>query len=179
METSNEPDPDLGAELRQGAGSEWAEEAAEDEQLTELLRKRGRTMTDVMKEIANRGDRVTLQFGDHSFGGVVTHAGLDYATVQAPGQSADVRFDTATWSVVPSNDRSEARVGGAQTFRELLNELSAAKSRIRLALPDNTTVVGQIAAVATDHLEVNDADGRLLYLPFEVVLGLIRSTDFQ
>lgn len=179
METTSQPDPDLGAELRQGAGSEWAEEASEDEQLTEVLRKRRLDLSDVLKEISNRGDRVTIQFGGHSFGGVVSHAGEDYATVVAPGQSADVRLDASTWSIVPSLEPGDTQPGGAGTFKELLQEFEASNARVRLALPEKQVLVGQIAVVATDHLEVNDADGRLLYLPFEMVLGVIRSTDFQ
>lgn len=179
MTTSEGPDPQLGAELRQSAGTEWAEEAAEDEQLTELMRRRGRAMGDVAREIANRGDRVTVQFGEHSFGGLIAHAGEDYATVIAPGQTADIRFDASTWSIVPSADGGEPASGGAETFRELLHEYAAANARVRLALADKAILVGQVAVVATDHLEVHDADGRVLYLPAEMVLGVIRSTDFQ
>ena len=179
MTTSEEPDPRLGAELRQGAGSEWAEEAAEDEQLTELMRKRGRTMTDVTREIAHRGDRVTVQFGGHSFGGIISHAGEDYATVVAPGQIADIRFDASIWSVVPAGDSAEPTAAGAETFRELLHECAAAGTRLRLSLPDNAILVGQVAVVAVDHLEVHDADGRVLYLPIDMVFAAIRSTDFQ
>lgn len=179
MDTTPQPDPELGAELRQGAGSEWAGEAAEDEQMTELLRKRRLGLSDVLKEIAHRGDRVTLQFGGHSFGGVVTHAGTDYATVSAPGQSVDIRLDAAIWSVVPAAGETAGRPGGAESFKELLHEFAAANTRVRLALPEHEVLVGQIVVVASDHLEVNDADGLLLYLPIEMVLGVIRSTDFQ
>ncbi len=102
-----------------------------------------------------------------------------YASVLAPGQSADVRFDASMWSIVPSTEPGETHPGGAQTFKELLHELSAANSRVRLALPEKQVLVGQIEVVAADHLEVRDADGRLLYVPLEMVLGVIRSTDFQ
>ena len=68
MNSIPDPDPHLAAELRQGAGREWAEEAAEDEQLTELLRRRKLELADVVRDLAHRGGRVSVEFGGHRDG---------------------------------------------------------------------------------------------------------------
>ena len=62
MNQDQQPDPDLAAELRQTAGAEWAAEAAEDERLTEVLRRRKLNLGDIAKEMANRGDRISVEF---------------------------------------------------------------------------------------------------------------------
>ncbi len=185
MDTTDQPDPDLAAELRERAGNEMSEEAAEEERLTELMRRRRLDMGHVLRDVSHRGDRVTAEFGGHSFSGAAAFAGEDYATVYGSGQSADVRYAAATWSVI----RAEAVVGvehqaklargGAESFQALLKEYSAAGTRLRLALPENAVVIGSVGVVAPDHVEFNDADGRLLYIPFEVILAVIRATDFQ
>lgn len=179
MDMNREPDPELGSELRQTAGAEWIEEAAEDERLSDLQRRRGRGFADVVKDVANRGDRVSVRFGDHSFGGSITHAGTDYATVEGAGQAADVRYGAAVWSVIANPDRAEARPGGAETFAALLHEYAAAGTKLRFALPDKETLIGSVSVVAEDHIEVRDVDARTLYVPLEMVLGTIRSTEYQ
>ena len=52
------PDREVESHLRQGAGREWLEEAAEDEQLTELLRRRRLDLSGRVLELVHRGGRV-------------------------------------------------------------------------------------------------------------------------
>jgi hypothetical protein len=177
MDFENQPDPDLASELRQGAGREWAEEAAEDERLTELYRRRKMNLSDVARDMANRGDRVSVEFGGHAFSGVVVAAGSDYATIDGPGPVADIKLTEARWSVLPAGSAAPAQVGEAGTFRSLLQEHSAAGSNIRLALPGGDMVIGRIAVVAEDHVEVEDVDERQLIVPVNLVLAVVRSSD--
>lgn len=179
MDENNQPDPELGSELRQTAGKDWSEEAAEDERLTEVQRRRRLGISEVIKDLASRGDRVNAEFGGHTFGGAVESAGDDYATIVGQGQVADVRFDAAVWSFVPSQGRTEATPTAAGTFRALLHEYSAGGERVRLALPHGEIAMGVISVVATDHIELKDPDARLIYVPFELILGIIRAIDFQ
>ena len=176
---NSNPDPNLAAELRQGAGREWAEEAAEDERLTELLRRRKLELAEVFKDLAHRGGRASVEFGGHSFSGVVTSAGIDFATIDRADQTADVRLDVATWSILPSDARSGSKVGGAESFKAVLHEYSAAETTVRLALPYGEMVFGTIAVVSVDHIEVDDVDGRQIYIPSAMVLAVIRSTELQ
>ncbi len=173
------PDPDLAAELRQGAGREWAEEAAEDERLTELLRRRRLELADVAKDLAHRGEQVSVEFGGHSFSGAVVGAGVDYATIDGPGQTAAVRLDVARWSIIAANRKDESRVDRSETFKALLHEYSAAETTLRLAIPYGEMVFGTIAVVSVDHIEVADVDGRQIYIPSALVLAVIRSTELH
>lgn len=185
MDRPDQPDPDLAAELRETASNEVAQEAAEEERLTELMRRRRLDLGQVFKDVASRGDRVTVEFGGHGFSGATAFAGEDYATLHGSGQSADVRYETATWSVIPAgavvgaDHGARFASGGAESFKALLKEYSAAGTRLRLALPESSILVGAIGVVANDHVEFNDADGRLLYVPLEMILAIIRATDFQ
>jgi hypothetical protein len=176
MNSDSDPDPHLAAELRQGVGRELAEEAAEDERLTDLLRRRRLELADVVKDLAHRGGRVSVEFGGHSFSGLLAAAGIDYATIDRADQTADIRLDVATWSILPSDSPDDSKMGGAESFRALLHEYSAAETAVRLALPGGEIVIGAIAVVAVDHVEVRDVDGRQIYVPSTIILAVIRST---
>jgi hypothetical protein len=177
MDYGQQPDPNLASELRQGAGQEWTEEAAEDERLTELHRRRRLTLADQAKEWVNRGDRVSVEFGGHSFGGAVTKSGDDYATVEGPDQTADIILETARWSVLTTDEPSQGSPGRAESFRAVLHEHSASDHVVRLTLPGGDMIMGKVSVVATDHVEVTDVDDRRLIVPMYLVLGVVRSTD--
>lgn len=179
MEYGRQPDPDLASELRQGAGREWNEEAAEDERLTEVHRRRRLTLADQAKELVNRGERVSVEFGGHSFGGAVVIAGEDYVTVEGPGQTADIKLGVARWSVLHTDQPAETHSGSAESFRALLHQHSASDHVVRLALPGGDMVIGRIAVVAEDHVEVIDVDDRRLLVPTSLILAVVRSSDHQ
>jgi len=177
MEQRPDPDPNLASELRQGAGREWNEEAAEDERLTEVQRQRRLTLGDRAKEFVNRGDRVSVEFEGHSFSGAAVAAGEDYVTVEGPGQTADILLATARWSVLPSEAPADSSPGGAESFRAVLHEHSAAGHTVRLALPGGDMVIGALTVIARDHVEVDDVDHRRLVVPFQMILAVVRSSD--
>lgn len=174
-----QPDPDLASELRQTAGQEWSEEAAEDERLTELLRRRRLELADRAKEMVNRGDRVSVEFGGHTFSGAVISAGSDYATIDGPGQVADVILTEARWSVLPNEKPAGALPGTAESFRALLHEHSASGQTVRLALPAGDMVIGNLEVVAGDHVEMADVDGRRLIVPMKMILAVVRSSELH
>lgn len=173
------PDPDLGAELRQGAGREWTEEAAEDERLTELQRRRRLTLGDVAKEMVNRGQRASIEFSGHTFSGAVVWAGEDFATIQGAGQLCEVRLNAATWSVLPVGEPAETWSIGPESFRAALFEHVESTTLVRLAFPAGEMAIGSIDVVAGDHVEFQDADGRHLYVATDRILAVIRSSEFR
>ena len=179
MRPDQDPDPDLASELRQGPGREWSEEAAEDERLTELLRRRRASLTEVMADLAARGDRVSVEFGGHTFSGGLVASAADYVTVAGPGQVADIRLDAALWSVIPTGDSTSSHERRAESFLALLKTYEAEGTNLRLALADQGIVIGRISVVAADHVEVADVDKRTLYVPTDLILAAIRSTDFH
>jgi len=177
MTQDQQPDPNLASQLRETAGAEWTAEAAEDERLTELLRRRRLTLSDLAKEMANRGERISVEFGGHSFTGAIVGAGDDYVTIQGPGQIAEVGLAQARWSILNAEGPTVQSVNTAPSFRAALHEHAAAETNIRLTLDRGDMVIGKVTVVATDHLEVSDVDERRIYVPMEIVLGTIRSFD--
>lgn len=179
MDYERDFDPDLASELRQSAGQELAAEAAEDERLTEEHRRRGLSLADQAAEMVNRGDRVSVEFGGHSFSGAVAAAGSDYATIAGPGQTADIKLEAARWSVLPLEMKAESHVAGSESFLAVLREHSATRRNVRLALPGGDMVIGALAVVAEDHVEVDDVDERRLIVPMGLILAVVRSSDVQ
>lgn len=179
MENTGIPDPNLASELRQSAGREWNEEAAEDERLTEVHRRRNLTLADQAKELVNRGDRVSVDFGGHTFSGAVAWAGQDFVTIHGPGQNAEVRLDTARWSVLTTDQRAEPGAPGPESFMAALHQHTESNQVIRLTLPGGDMVIGKLAVVADDHVEMNDVDERRLIVPMRLILGVVMSSDFQ
>jgi hypothetical protein len=179
MTSSFDPDRDLASQLRQTAGREWVEEAAEDERLTEVMRQRGLTISQLFADMVHRGERVSVDFGGHNFSGALVSGGEDYATIEGSGQVADVKLVTGIWSLLIRGQPVETRSGSPETFKALMQQYVASKTRLRVALPDNQVAVGSIAVVAVDHIELLDADGRPIYIPDQSVLAVIRSSEIQ
>ena len=179
MDTSGIPDPNLASELRQRAGQEWNEEAAEDERLSELHRRRRLRLDDMAKEMVNRGDRVSVEFSGHSFSGAVSGAGSDFATVDGPGQVADIRLDSARWSVLITDTSGGGATAGPESFRAMLHQHATTGNVVRLSLPGGDMVIGKLSVVAEDHVEVEDVDNRRLIVPMGLILAVVRSSDFH
>jgi hypothetical protein len=178
-EMENGPDPDLAAELRQGAGMEWAAEAAEDERLTELGRRRRLSLNDVAKEMVNKGQRASIEFSGHTFSGAVVWAGEDFATLQGAGQICEVRLGAATWSVLPVGEPADTWSMGPESLRAALFEHAESGIVIRLCFPAGEIAIGTVDVVADDHVEFKDADGRHLYVATDRVLAIIRSSEYR
>ena len=179
MQEDTNPNEDLGSELRAGAGREWRDEAAADEQLTELHRRRSLDLGDQAAAMVNQGLRVSVEFGGHSFGGAVAASGSDYATVNGPGQVADIKLDKSRWSVLPviGDPPGQPSALGPESFTAVLHAHAGDKSTVRLALPGGDMVIGIIEVVAKDHLEMSDVDGRRLLVPLSLVLAVVHSLD--
>jgi hypothetical protein len=175
-----ENDPTLAADLRQAVSRAWQQEAAEDEELTTLQDRRRLTMSDLAKEMVNRGERVAVQYGGHSFSGLVVGGGVDHVTIEGSGQQADVLLEGAYWSVI-HGDRPEKAPGVAtdETIHARLAEHAERRSTVRLAVPSGELVIGRVSVVSQDHVEVADADGRHIYVPMSLILAVMRSIEFQ
>ena len=177
MDEKNLADLGLASELRQSAGAEWQAEAAEDEQLTELQRQRNATLSDLAKEMANRGDRTNADFGGHNFSGVVIGAGTDYVVISGSGQIAEIRLDTATWGILNADGPRVDPISAPESFRASLHQHSTSGSPVRLMLHEEEMLIGRVGVVAGDHVVLIDADERSIWVPFEMILGVIHSDD--
>jgi hypothetical protein len=176
MENEHIPD-DLTSELRQGAGREWAEEAAEDEQLTEKLRERQMSLVSVAEQAAHRGDRGTAEFEGKVLSGPVVSTGLDYVTLSISEQEAEIPVTVAVWSFVPGPGGRPPATKSNVRIRARLSEYAANETRLRLELPGGNALMGTIKTVGDDHVRIADADGRDAYVSLEMLRAIIRSTS--
>lgn len=177
MDKTPTPDRDLASQLRDSAGREWAEEAAEDESQSEVLRQRQMDLLAVAEDAAHRGDRATVEIGDSILSGPILSTGTDYLTIGLAEQDADVRFDGGIWTFVPGDNPSTGPKQSAMAFLGLLKQHAGTGMRVRVELEGGGVVMGVIKLVSTDHLRVEDPDGRLAYVPTANVRAVIRSSS--
>jgi hypothetical protein len=162
--------------LRQGAGREWLEEAAEDERLTELLRRRRLDMTARVLELVHRGERVRAEVGTHTFSGQVVYAGSDFASIDRGDDTVEVALDAAVWTVERNESGGTEQSGEPLTFRARLSEIAAVGESVRIIVSDGRAIVGSIEVVATDHAEVVQ-DGSTIVVPIGLIVAVVRSTS--
>ena len=170
------PDRDIESHLRQGAGREWLEEAAEDEQLTELLRRRRLDLSGRVLELVHRGERVRAETGVHTFSGRVVYAGADFASIDRDDDLVEVVLDSAVWMLDRGASGGIEQSGDKLTFRARLAEISSAPELVRLVVIDGRALVGSIDVVATDHVELTQ-DGNTIVVPIRQIVAVIRSTS--
>ena len=170
------PDRDVESHLRQGAGREWLEEAAEDEKLTELLRRRRLDLSGRVLELVHRGERVRAETGAHTFSGQVLYAGADFASIHRGDDVVEVVLDSAVWTVERSESGGSEQSGDMLTFRARLAEIAATTESVRIVITDGRAIVGSVEVVATDHVELAQ-DGNTIVVPIRQIVAMIRSTS--
>ncbi|HUH06769.1 MAG TPA: hypothetical protein VML96_03075 [Egibacteraceae bacterium] len=151
-------DPHL-ARVDQQMRAELRADAEEDERLAVQALLRGRGLADVARELAARGDTVSVAIADRSFTGAVTHSAGDLACITSAVGELDVRL-TAPVVVTVLKRSSEGGRGkghGPATFRARLSEHEAAGGAVELGALWAPPLVGRIAAVAEDHVVLDSA----------------------
>ncbi|MEX1134145.1 MAG: hypothetical protein WED83_04810 [Acidimicrobiia bacterium] len=173
MDERQNPDPELEAVLRE-AGREMIEEAAEDERLTELLRRRRLEMSDLALEWVHRGQRVRAEAGTQTFTGQVVFAGTDYVTIDRGEDQVALRLDRATWTLEPDHGEGHEQTGAATSLKARLSELAASGETVRMVVAEGRALVGSVAVVAADQVEVRQ-DHLTVLVPTDLILALIIS----
>ena len=177
MENTLNPDEELASHLRESAGREWTEEAAEDEGQTEILRQRQMDMLAVAEDAAHRGDRATAEIGGTTLSGPIISTGTDYLAIRLAEQEADILLNAATWSFVPGDNPVAGPKQSGMSFRGLLKQHAGTGGRLRIELGEGKAVMGVIKLVGKDHIRVEDPDGRIAYVPLINLRALIRATS--
>jgi hypothetical protein len=167
------PDREIEEHLRQGPGREWREEAAEDEQLTELHRRRRLGLGERMVELVNQGARVRAETAAQTFSGHVVYAGSDFATVDRGDDLVEVVLDAATWVVDAGQSAGREQGGEPLTLKARLSEIAANSESVRVIVGDGRALIGVIELVATDHIEMSQ-DGSTLIIPLRQISALVR-----
>ncbi|MGA7226906.1 MAG: hypothetical protein WBZ40_09995 [Acidimicrobiia bacterium] len=174
MSKDPEPDRHFETELRQGAGREWLEEAAEDEHLSEILRRRRLDLQGRLRETASRGDRIRAETSGQTFAGVVASVGSDFATIARTEDIVDVVSTHAVWTIETSHTGGTGQAGDVLTFRARLMEIAEGGAQVRLVTSGGPALVGSIDLVATDHIEVSQDSNRLV-IPLDLIDAVISS----
>ena len=147
-----DPDPILESELRQGAGREWSEEAAEDERMTEKLRERRMELSGRMREFVARGQRVRAVVGSLNFSGTVVFAGTDYSVIDRDDDEVAVRLTSATWTLEPGGGGGHHQTGNPMSFKAHLAQLESSGEDVRFLFGDGRQMTGSVATVAQDSI---------------------------
>lgn len=160
---------ELARSLRQGAGREWREEAAADEQLTELQRRRARTLADVAREAMHRGDRVTVEVAGLRLAHPVIAVGVDYLVLDDGDGVVDVALDRVTLGLERRSSGGASGKPAAATLRARLGELEQAGARVTVVTTGGERGEGLLEVVAADHLVVDGGGGKRTYIPLGVL----------
>ena len=172
MSEKRETEQNLESELRQTAGREWAEEAAEDERLTELMRSRRMELGQRARELVDSGNRVRVETGNQTFAGQLTYAGTDYAVVDRGDDLVAVRLDSGTVAVEPGTGPPAGQSGAPTSLKAHLAELASTGESLRLIVGQRA-LIGSIDVVAEDHLVFNQ-DGQTILVPFRQLVAVVR-----
>lgn len=156
---------DLARSLRQGAGREMREEAAVDEQLTELARLRRRDLATAVRAAMHRGDTVTVETAGLTLGHPVVAVGTDYLTMDDGEALIDVALSDALVTTMASRRGGSAGKAASVTMRARLAEHEQSGALVDVITSAGTSIRGRIKVVATDHVVVADGSGRDTYLP--------------
>ena len=161
---------DLGRELRQGAGRELRVEAATDEELSEIQRRRRLDLAAAMRMAMHRGDRVTAAVGGLTLSHPVLAVGSDYLTMTDGSAVIDVRLDGAGLTVEPRPTGGASGRPASPTFRARLAELEQEEGEVEAMTRQGQRVAGRLDVTAVDHLVIADVSGSMTYLPYEEVV---------
>lgn len=166
---------DLAQSLRQGVGRELRDEAAVDEELTELQRRRRLDLADAVRLAMHRGDRIVAAIGELTFSAPVTEVGSDYLTMVDHDRIIDIRLEAASLAITPSTRGGHSSTPASATFRARLAEFEQSGARVEVVTRHATAHVGRIEVVAADHLVVAGDAWSRIYLPLELVAVVISS----
>ena len=171
MDEQSNPDPELESVLRE-AGREMIAEAAEDERLTELLRRRRQTLSELALEWVHRGQRVRAELGAQTFTGQVVYAGTDYLTLERSEDQVAIPLQRATWTLEPDGTAGTEQLAGATSLKARLSELEATGETIRVLVGDGRALVGSVAVVASDQIEVRQDHLRVM-VPVDLIAAVV------
>lgn len=173
MTESGDPLKDLARELRQGAGAELRAEAEITERETHQGRLRKRTLADVARQAANRGDQVTATVAHRTFIGTVIHVGNDYLSLETAGEWVEIRLDAAHLRIRPNRSGGLSTTKGSATLKARLGEYEQTGERIELIVDGGEVLTGVVRVVAVDHVMFEETHEETV-APLAMILAVVR-----
>lgn len=172
---AEDPLVSLARELRQTVGAELRAEAEAVENEVEISRLRRRTSSELAREAARRGDRVSLVSAARTVSGTLVHVGRDYVSVETAAEHVDARLDRIALVVSPNASGGFSPSGGSITFKARLSEYEQTGESVELiATGLSFSVSGAIQVVAADHVIVCASGGVRTSLPLELIDLVLR-----
>lgn len=173
MKPDSSPDPDLEAELRQSAGRDLAEEAAEDERLTEKLRDRRSGLRQRLLDLGATSRLVRVDVGSRTFTGAVACIGTDFAEIDRGDDLTAIRFEVGVWTAevrtTPRRPSTKANI----SLKGHLAGLESTSETVQLVTIGGPELGGVVLTVATDHIVLKSGDSDTL-VPLAAILAVIR-----
>jgi hypothetical protein len=163
----------LARELRLGEGVEMRAEAEMAELETHRGRLRHRTLDDLARLWAARGDIATVSVGGATHTGPIVHVGSDYLTLDTPTHIVEIRLASALIRIERQRAGGLSLARGSATFAARLAEFEHTGELLTL-LAGREHVKGRIAVAAVDHVVVVDTSGGEVVLPRALIDAVIR-----
>ncbi len=168
-----DPFEEVAREMRLGPGAEMRAEAEVVERETHQGRLRHRSLGDVARHWAARGDITTVTIGDASLTGRVIHVGSDYLTLETQTQLIEIRLGLAIARVRPQPAGGVALGRGSVTFTARLAEFEQTGEPVTVVAGSHQ-VSGFIEVGAVDHVVVTDENGEQTFIPHHLIERVIR-----
>ncbi len=168
---------ELGEEIRSSVGGELTADAAEAERDARLLELRARTLAEVAAEAMQRGDLIRVGTASQGFVGAVTYARNDLLTLVNGELEADVNLAGPIYLETLSEAHGDGVdvFAGTGSFRARLSEIEQSDERVEVIAPTiGMVMVGQVTAVAADHVMFTDADGGSWFCPIPHIAVVLR-----
>ncbi len=174
MKPEGSPDPDLEAELRQLAGRELTEEAAEDERLTEKLRDRRTGLRQRLLEFGASSRLVRVELESRSFSGAVGFVGTDFAELERGDDRAAVRFEAGIWTASSRLEKPSTPVSANVSIKGHLAGIESDDEEVDVLDRSGTELRGVLLTVAVDHVVLRTGVADLL-VPLAEIAAVIRA----
>ena len=159
---------ELGRELRERIGAEMRWEAETSERDAAAVEMRRRLVADVARELASRGDTVSLFAGARSVRGTITYARGDIATLDTPGGQVDAHLAAGLILRVDTRSPSggTAPRSGSDTLRARLLEHEVLGNRLEFwSARHDLEISGDVITVGKDHVIVQDRNNQEWIIP--------------
>jgi hypothetical protein len=167
------PFDDLARDLRQGPGDELRREAAADEALTELQRRRRASLSEVARAAMHRGDGTVVQVAGLVLSHPLVAVGKDYVVMTTADGTIDVLLEAAVLTIEPRPSGGRSGVAEAATWRARLAEHEQHDTEVELVTTAGVRVAGVIEVAASDHLAVRTTDGTVSHVATASVAAVI------
>lgn len=164
---------ELARSLREGVGQDWREEAAADESLTELQRRRHTTLAETLRLATAAGHRIVIWISSRAIADSITGIGADHVECESDDGTWIVRIASARFEIVRTPSGGASIRSFEETFRARLAEIEMGGTPVEVVTSDGGSHHGAITVLATDHIAVTMESEATTLVPLELVAAVL------